>query len=187
MELVVSRFNEDISWVKQFNKCILYNKGEVLHESNEIQLPNVGREGHTYLHHIIQRYDSLSDYTCFLQGNPFDHTPTLIELLDNVEKNIILGEQPSFMYLCKVIHPCNLYGCRFHPGLPITSLYKYIFNKEPFTEDFVFGSGAQFIVSKERILSRPKSFYENILHLMDKEVCPQAGYVLERFWKLIFT
>ncbi len=33
-----------------------------------IQLPNVGRETHTYLHHIVSRYDSLADWTVFSQA-----------------------------------------------------------------------------------------------------------------------
>ncbi|MGL1148113.1 hypothetical protein ACSTLH_00765, partial [Vibrio parahaemolyticus] len=36
-------------------------------------LPNVGREAHTWIHHIIERYETLSPYTLFLQGNPLDH------------------------------------------------------------------------------------------------------------------
>ena len=33
-----------------------------------IPLPNVGRESHTYLTHIVTQYDDLSDYTIFFQG-----------------------------------------------------------------------------------------------------------------------
>ena len=31
-------------------------------------LPNVGREGHVHLHHIVNRYESLADLTIFLNG-----------------------------------------------------------------------------------------------------------------------
>jgi hypothetical protein len=37
------------------------------------RLPNVGREGHTYLHYIVQHYNSLPEHVVFLQGDPFDH------------------------------------------------------------------------------------------------------------------
>jgi hypothetical protein len=76
MLIVVARYNESIDWTKSYN-CIIYNKGDPIENTNTttIPLPNVGREGHTYLHHIINHYDNLSDYTMFLQGNPFDHTP----------------------------------------------------------------------------------------------------------------
>ena len=77
MLIVVARYNESIDWTKFYN-CIIYNKGDPIENTNTTTnvttLPNVGREGHTYLHHIINNYDTLSDYTMFLQGNPFDHT-----------------------------------------------------------------------------------------------------------------
>ena len=31
-------------------------------------LPNVGREQHAYLTHIVRNYDSLADWTVFLHG-----------------------------------------------------------------------------------------------------------------------
>ncbi len=69
-KIVVSRYNEDISWTKKYN-CIIYNKGNYLEDS--IKIDNVGREAHTYLRHIITNYHSLEDITIFLQGNPFDN------------------------------------------------------------------------------------------------------------------
>lgn len=38
-------------------------------------LPNVGRETHTYLHHILTQYPQFPEYTVFLQGWPFEHLP----------------------------------------------------------------------------------------------------------------
>lgn len=37
--------------------------------AGSIQLPNVGREGHTFLHHLHSRYDSLARVTLFLMGS----------------------------------------------------------------------------------------------------------------------
>merc|ERR1719248_86361 len=35
------------------------------------QLPNVGRESHTYLHHIVDNYENLANWTVFTQaGEP---------------------------------------------------------------------------------------------------------------------
>lgn len=46
----------------------MYNKGgDVLPGS--IPLPNLGRESHTYLTHIVERYDTLADRTAFFQGS----------------------------------------------------------------------------------------------------------------------
>jgi hypothetical protein len=90
LSIVVARYNENIEWTKQFNNVIIYNKGESLNESNEILLPNVGREGHTYYKHIYDNYDTLSEYTIFLQGNPFDHSPNILNDIKNIEVAKIL-------------------------------------------------------------------------------------------------
>lgn len=68
MELVIARYDEDISWSDQYLDIrTVYNKGDVLPGS--IPLPNLGRESHTYLTHIVERYDTLADRTAFIQGS----------------------------------------------------------------------------------------------------------------------
>ena len=52
--------------------------------------------------------------------------------------------------------------------------------------DFIFGAGAQFIVSKKQIKNNPKDFYLKIIKMLEKDIDPIEGYVIERFHKLIF-
>jgi hypothetical protein len=184
MKIIVSRYNEDIEWTKQFgDKVIIYNKGpdEI---PGAIPLPNVGREGHTYFHYICENYDNLDDYTVFLQGRPFDHSPQVCELLHNQIHNPI---HIDFSYFNTRVFECNLiYGCRWHPGLPIKEVYEKLFHKEVTNKTFVFGPGAQFIVSRERIHRRPREFYQKIVDLLGYHIGPDEGYVIERFQPLIF-
>ena len=64
VQIVVSRYNEDIShWFILKDYVIIYNKGDIntIPEDlrtiyNIIDIPNVGRESHTYLYHITQNY-----------------------------------------------------------------------------------------------------------------------------------
>ena len=43
--IIVARYNENVTWSKQFDNVIIYNKGEKLEDGyNEISLENVGRE-----------------------------------------------------------------------------------------------------------------------------------------------
>jgi hypothetical protein len=51
---------------------------------------------------------------------------------------------------------------------------------------FIFGAGAQFIVSKKNILKKPKEFYLNIVKILENNINPIEGYVVERFHKIIF-
>lgn len=84
---VIAKYKEDVSWTRYLpGKVIIYNKGSPMSVSDPtgkiqiINLPNIGREGHTYLYHIIYNYTKLSKRTTFLQGDPFDHSPHLLEL-----------------------------------------------------------------------------------------------------------
>ena len=189
MILIVSRYNENVEWTRQFSNVLIYNKGEELVGfSNVINTENVGREGHTYYKYICDNYDNLEDYTIFLQGNPFDHSPNIIsninKFIDYINRNQII----QFEYLSERIFYCTLNGCSQHPGLQLMDTYDRIF---AFTSDikptagFIFGAGAQFIVSKAQILKRPKSFYENIVKILEYSVNPMEGFVVERLHGLV--
>jgi len=51
--------------------------------------------------------------------------------------------------------------------------------------EFVFGAGAQFIVSKKNIIKNPKTFYLKIVEMLEYNINPIEGYVIERFHKII--
>jgi Protein of unknown function (DUF3431) len=184
MKVVVARYQEDVDWTNGFDNCIVYNKGTSAPNttSTVIPLENVGREGHTYLYHIIQNYDQLDDHTCFLQGYPFDHTPDLERQLNNFDGKPfhILSHRVFDINLCYDTTDFSL-----HPLL--TATYNKVFGTPKASHEFTFGAGAQFIVSREIILSRPRSFYENIIHLLETSINPPEGFALERFWTMIFT
>lgn len=94
--LVVARYSEDLDWllhVAEDIRIVLYNKGAEI-ENPEIlakcwhveELPNMGRESDTYLHHL-QNYSHGPDdeWTIFCQGDPFPHSPWLLHLFDSRE------------------------------------------------------------------------------------------------------
>ena len=179
MKLVISRYKEDLGWEENYD-TIIYNKGKSI--PSTISLPNVGREGHTYIYHILSNYENLDEYTVFLQGNPFDHTRDLFYKLKEFEE---LQSKPDFFHLCNEILMDDAKGKPNHwVDLPVSYYYNDLF-KIPRTE-FIYGSGAQFIVSKNRILSRPKSFYSNIMKHLETNINPTSVYCYERMWQYIF-
>jgi len=183
--IVVARYNENVEWSKQFPNVIVYNKGNKLNDGyNEILLPNLGREGHTYYKHICDNYDNLTDYIIFLQGNPFDHSPNIIsnlnEYINSTDLNI------NFEFLSEKILDCNLQGCIYHQKIPLIDTYEKIFNVRKEYMKFKFGAGAQFIVSKKCVLNRPKTFYNKIVEILQNDIDPIEGFVIERFHKIIF-
>ena len=183
--ILVARYNENIEWTNQYENVIIYNKGtKIQNEYNEHILNNVGREGHTYYKYIYDNYENLYDYTIFLQGNPFDHSPNIISKLNNYLNTNDLNIE--FEFLSEQIFVCNLNNCNWHPGLPLKDIYYKLFNEQKENFEFMFGAGAQFIVSKKNILKRPKEFYLKIVELLQNNINPIEGYVIERFHKLIF-
>ena len=73
--LVVSRYNEDVSWIKTLtDNYIIYNKGEELSsEYNQIIAPNFGGNQYDIFRYIHDNYDNLPELIAFVQGDPFDH------------------------------------------------------------------------------------------------------------------
>lgn len=150
-----------------------------------IEMPNLGREGHTYAYHIIKNYNNLDDYTIFLQGDPFDHTPNLNKILSKLLNNNI-----DFLYknLSSKIWGCQLTKDQFRKDLKIKQVYSDLYNlKNPKNFLFKFGAGAQFCVSKELIVKNNLLFYKKILNYLDKECNPVVGHVIERLWFIFFT
>lgn len=188
MKIIVARYNEDINWTKQFPDVIIYNKGDDDLESsfqNIIKLKNVGREGHTYYTYIYENYDNLDKYTIFLQGNPFDHSPNVVENITNYINNTSLNI--DFAFISELILETNISYDKYHHGIPLKSVFQYLFDSDIDNMPFNFGNGAQFIVSKETIHKHPKEFYLKIVKLLENEVNPIEGFVIERFHVLIFT
>ena len=186
--IFVARYKENIEWTKEFDtkNVVVYNKGSALNNIYKEYkcLPNVWREGHSYYTYIYENYENLADYTIFLQGNPFDHSPHLIKTLN---KYLNKENASDFEFLSETISPCKLSGCSHHKGLPLLSVYTTLFGKPNEDKHFAFGYGAQFIVSKRAILKHPKSFYLQIVKLLENSVNPVEGFVIERFHGLIFT
>jgi hypothetical protein len=177
MQVVIAKYNENISWAETIANKIIYNKGPAM--NSVISLPNVGREGHTFAYHIVKNYDNLFEYTCFLQGHPFDHCPNVLHLIQKPPPK-------HFNVLAKNISSFNLDSCPIHRGLPLRNCYKMLFNSNS-NATYNFGHGAQMIVSRAAIHRHPKEFYQKIITMLSYSVNPIEGFVIERFWKLIFT
>jgi hypothetical protein len=155
-----------------------------------INLNNIGKEGHTYITHIINNYNNLYDYTIFIQGFPFDHSPNIYSKINSYKINF---KDIHFEYLNNKILKCDFLGraikiCDQESSnyLPIVSIYNKLFKKKikietkqnnPFElKDstlgpiFEFGPGAQFIASKKIIKKRSIIFYKKILNIFNNHL-----------------
>jgi hypothetical protein len=204
VEVVVAAFNEDLSWIKEIKHPIyLYYKSNNHKKtiSNEIVqcLPNIGRESHTYIHHIVANYNRLADITVFCQGNPFDHCPNFIELanlnsvykMNQISKKQNIEIDPQFCPLTKLvwfIHINEIIDNKWDyvHRLPQAILaMEYLMPESEPIQNFLGLWGAMFAVTKEKIQSYPKKVYKKLLD-MHQEYWSMP-YGMEYIWMHIFN
>lgn len=172
IKVIVARYNEDLSWVKDINhEVIVFNKNSNDASNFEFNLPNFGREGHTFINYIVDNYDDLPDFLVFLQGNPFDHCPNVIDIINN------------FDYNSKFLPLGNTYTYYENPTYDSIDEQMKKFAKE-MGFDLIFPvtmvPGAQYLINKDVILRNPKELYERIRSSLDHELYPQAVLDLEK-------
>lgn len=199
MTMVVARYNENLNWLKPVPwDYIVYNKGEdnlPKWVKNEIKLPNIGREAHTYLTFIIDNYDNLPDYTVFLQGNPFsDRKDFLLKMLEEFKGGA------DFYTLSQI--KVGAHGYLTRNELRVVESARKIFIDE--IQRFPYPAGAQFIVSNKGLHFHTKLTYQKIMEVLADEkfdiVCSHrrgpcavcqysrlfSPWVMERLWKVLF-
>jgi hypothetical protein len=190
-ELVVARYKEDLAWLKRVPKefrITVYDKG--YGSSGGIRLKNEGREAHTYVHHLAERYDSLADVTIFVQGHPFDHAPDLHKQL----KRYADGSDTvaDFYWLGFLADTDDPRGRRlFVPWsknpdrqeLQLDEFHRELFG-EPGPDAYRFFVGAQFAVTRATAQCRPQELYQRAANLAVQ--FPLAPHCFERCWDRVF-
>ena len=191
LSVVVAKYNEDISFVKEIeNDVFVYDKsGDIpnyldgirtSYNVNYSNLPNIGREDFSYLYHIhkiVSVKDREYTHTCFLQGKPFDHCSNLINTLKrDLDENVVwlnLYNNQSFLTTGRK-------GDQYHQ-LNTEYFINILFKDAP--ENWLFNPGAQFIVPNDILEHRSLKFWKVCLSLTSY---PEAAYIFERIWPLIF-
>lgn len=192
-ELVVARYAEPLNWLRNVPDAIrktVYDKHPTDPYPGAIRLPNVGREAHTYLTHLVARYDSLAEYTVFCQGKPFDHA------YDFHHRLRLFAHRPEeigdFRWLGHWIDTDDDGGGRlFKPwsknedgrGLDVRGFHRALFGTGGPAE-YTFVLGAQFAVHRNVVRRRSRDFYEKALAISVQ--FPDAAHCYERTWDRVF-
>ena len=202
VELVIARFEEDLRWVRRIPPSVrvrIFNKGASpalppdftsCGEVEITELPNVGREAHSYLTHLVERYGQTSPVTIFCQGHPFDHAPDFHERLRAVAEG---KEVPDpFLWYGFLDDSDDPLGERLfvpwskNPDRRMLStglLYDELFGERS-PDLFCFRGGAQFAVAARGVKRHPHEFYQKALECSVR--VPDAAHCFERMWDRIF-
>lgn len=171
--LVVAKYNEDMNWLNfmEPSSIIIYDKGSTpipdkIDEINIYKRLNLGRESETYLFHIINNYYNLPEYLIFVQGNPFDHMNDISSHNFQEKINNLLKSMNDTNVSCLPLFT-NWYTEHHYKYQFIHSpKYFMFFFTDPLPPQSVFSIGAQYIVSKSQILSKPIEFYKKIHRML---------------------
>ena len=203
--VVIARYNEDLSWIaKEFptEQVIIYNKGpndigDLPDNCLVVNLPNIGRETHSYLYHIISNYNNLSDRILFIQGQPYDHRIYLPlvkhkVITDSSCKNTIAKcMYDSLANQSDGLEQENWQDSKWKDivlsNKTMLEFTKYYIGQQYFGDtEIYFQWGGQFAVDKEKILCHEKKYFENLIATLNKQHPIEVHYI-ERLWDLIFS
>lgn len=214
MTVVMSRYGENVDEIITiFNKLYLYDKNPEDNENHYKsikpdviyqKLENIGKCDHTYLKYIIDNYDNLNEVTMFLPASLLYNNykiilfNAMINCYNKNLKNSIFFKNPVstlelFFNFNIITHHTT---CKANNIDKEKIIYTDPCSERTFGEWYLknFGPvinnlgsyGGIVIVKKQDILSRPKSFYENLIKYLEVGVSPMAGHYFERAWATIF-
>ena len=200
LEIVVSHYEENLDWLLGHeHQTTLYNKGESRHiftTHRLIQLPNVGRESHTYLYHIVHNYDSLASLTLFTQGrieDSVEHFQGLDNLIEKAETSsddlTIFRSKVKFKDWNGIRHVKKWAREREDGSMRLADLtpgefWKWMFDGMEHPESVEWVWAATFAATRKAIYRHPLLFYRKLLNYIEQteHANPEEGHDFERFW-----
>lgn len=162
LTVVVARYQEDVAWTSLLScNVVVVNASQIY--------PN-GRESGAYLAFLTQYYHGLRGDYVFCQGNPFDHCPDFVNVLD---------QQGAY----GARYRCDKRG-RPHWDSEALERLAQCLELPPLPESWLFTTGAQVRVSEHELRSRSLEFYQRALAV--NRSMTEAPWAYERLWDLIF-
>lgn len=168
-------------------RFVVYDKSGV-YGGDCIRTPNIGREGFTYLTHIIENYDDPSPRTVFMQDDVVNHRPHLLAFVAE-----ILSADPDFHHF-----PCTWggYGPIYRRTIvggvsDLSTLGRPDMIKVACEElglslpdEYTTETCAFFSLSSRMVRSRSRDFYERAREWVLRSTYHE--YALEHMWAIIF-
>jgi hypothetical protein len=167
----------------------------------EASLPveqNKGKESNAYLQYILDNYDTLPEYMVFLHAHQYSAHVEFWE-----QDNVLTVQRMQLDHLRQAGY-LNL-RCDWSPGCPdevqpfrqmagrttelaFAGAWLRIFNNTDVPEIVATPCCAQFAVTREQVLQRPRSDYESYHRwLMTTELDDEtSGRIFEYLWHIIF-
>jgi hypothetical protein len=190
VHIYVKDNSTDIDWIRMGTGA-----------NNVTTISNIGREGETYLYHILHSWNSLARHTVFLQAdvhNPREFYPHIRDYFDPVRTGMLnLGWSGQV---------CNCESCGDRYGFEDTThllpeLHGRV-NNATTCDNVLLSYKGQFIASAKRIRGVDKAVYTDLHNAFvnpqswahqeaylqgrkDTMSAPVFGYTVERIWNVL--
>ena len=208
--LVINYYNSKeflnlIEFVPHNWAIYIYNKSkgklqDVKHPNTTIiDVPNIGRESDTYLQHIINFHDNLTDYTAFIQDDTHNHIQkedysNFISFVNNcsIKKSNFTGYPAKYRKGSNGAQKRHFNnGCHSASIDTPKNAVQICSSKLDINlpNQYITYVCAHFVCSKEAILKKNGEYYKNLLyylHSSDDYSPIQKGYIFEHMWAIIF-
>ncbi|KAI0518072.1 hypothetical protein F5B22DRAFT_90214 [Xylaria bambusicola] len=208
LDIVIARYDEPVEQVVETVqlalqlpniagrkvRTIVYNKG-VLNETELRtdfpiqsglvirQLENVGREGDTYLSHVLDSEQDWASHTLFIQAEP--HEPGYLQA--RLEDYFV--EDTGFLSLshvrnfCASCDACNDHSGWSEDGAVLRDIFERA-NSHKTCQDISLTYRGQFVVSSRRMKQANQELLRDVRRrLLENE---RFGFTLERSWGTLF-
>jgi hypothetical protein len=189
MKYIVSRYNHDLSWLKDYtNEAVIYDRSEKPLDDT-IVVPNIGSDLYDKLTYIIDNYDNLPDVAVYTKANLFKYISK--EEFDQVKDSkiftpLLTQNHKTYMPVCfykkrmyyeinngwflgshAVMHEARAYELYRMLGI---DRFKYV----------PFAPGSNYILPRQNILKHSKNYYEKLRAYLDWTVYPGEAQIIER-------
>jgi hypothetical protein len=195
-KLIVSRFSEDVSWIKDYSlDYLVYNKGEDLPGYNCLSVPNIGNNQRDIFHFIYNNYESLPEIMIFVQGGVFYHCNKIVFdlMVENkdfayLETSDLVGRghwrRDSEGYFIETNNDWYIEAqnqnykqeCKYNSYNEFMNKY---FLDYRCAETVRFCPGSQYIIPKEKALKYTKYFWNKLMNELTKNNMTE-GHIIER-------
>lgn len=195
MKYIVSRYNQDISWINDYtNDIVLYDRSdEPL--STAIVVPNIGTDLHDKLSYIIDNYNNLPDVAIYTKANIFKYISK--EEFDTVKDNtkytpLLTQHHHTYLPICYYEHNLyhelnNFWYLGAHPCQSQESMTDLLQLLNNVTLYHAFAPGSNYILTRQDILQHTKVFYMKLRSFLEWDRYPGEAMIIERhlhhIWK----
>ena len=186
--IVVARYKENLEWLSEIDNhvdIVVYNKGPddfILPRSAKVvQLPNEGRETHTYFSHIVDNYKTMSGQLVFVQGHAKSHYFDFCHVINTLDADV------EWMNL-------GIPFIKASPDVPARLYWEYLFPDHPVPYLNTHGIGMQCVTTAKGLRTRSKDFYSLLINeaikspvFSDGVVWSWFGYFVELYLPYLFS